>query len=74
MKPINAFQTSDGTLFAKKDQAEKHQLFLDKQDVVVQFLDSESNPYSGSAQKSIARQTIINWELWKSKNGQNLPE
>ena len=74
MKPINAYQTSDGTLFAKKEHAEKHELFLKKQDVVEEFLDSEHNPYTGSAQKSIARKTIINWELWKAKNDKNLPE
>jgi hypothetical protein len=42
-------------------------MFLEKSDVVEEFLDSELNPYKGP-QRVIARNTIISWELWKVKN------
>jgi hypothetical protein len=68
MKQIQAFQTSDGKLFDHAVQAERHELFLQKQMIVDEFLDGELNPYQAIAQRSIARSTIINWELWKTKN------
>jgi hypothetical protein len=42
-------------------------MFLKKDMIVEEFLDSDLNPYSGT-QRVIARNTIINWELWKVKN------
>jgi hypothetical protein len=68
MKSIEAFQTSDGTLFSTKEAAEKHEMMLAKESVVDEFLDSSINPYTGHAHRSMARNTVINWELWKSKN------
>jgi len=68
MKPITAFQTSDGTLFSTEQAAEKHEMMLDKENVIDEFLDSELNSYTGHAHRSMARNTVINWELWKSKN------
>lgn len=68
MKPIEAFQTSDGTLFSTKESAEKHEMMLAKESVVDDFLDSSLNPYTGHAHRSMARNTVVNWELWKSKN------
>jgi hypothetical protein len=68
MKQVQAFQTSDGKLFDQPLQAERHELFLQKQMIVDEFLDGELNPYQAIAQRSIARSTIINWELWKTKN------
>jgi hypothetical protein len=68
MKQVQAFQTSDGKLFDQSLQAERHELFLQKQMIVDEFLDGELNPYQAIAQRSIARSTIINWELWKTKN------
>ena len=68
MEQIQAFKTSDGRLFDHSVQAERHELFLKKQIIVDEFLDGELNPYQGIAQRSIARSTIINWELWKTKN------
>ena len=68
MKQVQAFQTSDGKLFDEPLQAERHELFLQKQMIVDEFLDGDLNPYQAIAQRSIARSTIINWELWKTKN------
>ena len=70
MKPVQAFQTSDGSLFGVALQAERHELFLQKQMIVEDFLDGELNPYKNIGQRSIARTTIINWELWKNKNAE----
>jgi hypothetical protein len=68
MKQVQAVRTSDGKLFDEPLQAERHELFLNKQMIVDEFLDGELNPYQAIAQRSIARSTIINWELWKTKN------
>ena len=68
MKPITAFQASDGTLFPTAESAEKHEMMLTKESVVDEFLDSHLNPYTGHAHRSMARNTVVNWELWKSKN------
>jgi hypothetical protein len=69
MEKIEAFKTSDGSLFDDKLKAERHELFLKKDMIVEEFLDSDLNPYTGP-QRVIARNTIINWELWKVKNAQ----
>jgi hypothetical protein len=68
MKPVEAFQTSDGMLFSTAQSAEKHEMMLSKESVVDEFLDSDLNPYTGHAHRSMARNTVVNWELWKSKN------
>jgi len=68
MKPITAFQASDGTLFSTEESAEKHEMMLSKENVVDEFLSSDLNPYTGHAHRSMARNTVVNWELWKSKN------
>jgi hypothetical protein len=67
MEQISAFKTSDGTLFDDSRLAERHELFLKKSMIIEEFLDSDQNPYTGP-QRVIARNTIINWELWKLKN------
>ncbi len=67
MEQVKAFKTSDGTLFDSKDQAEKHEQFLKHSSVIEEFLDSELNPYNGP-QRVIARNTIVNWQLWKTRN------
>jgi hypothetical protein len=70
MQKIEAFRASDGTLWENKDKAERHELFLKKDMIVEEFLDNDINPYKALAQRSIARTTIINWELWKNKNAE----
>jgi hypothetical protein len=67
MEKVNAFKTSDGKLFDTAREAEQHQMFLEKSGVVEEFLDSDLSPYTGP-QRVIARNSIINWELWKVKN------
>ena len=68
MKTVNAFQTSDGTLFASKLDAEKHEMALSKRSVIEEYLDSNLNAYNGHAQRGMARTVVINWELWKVIN------
>jgi hypothetical protein len=70
MKKIEAFKASDGMLWEDKEKAERHELFLSKNMIVEEFLDGNINPYKALAQRSIARTTIINWELWKNKNAE----
>ena len=68
MKTISAFQTSDGRVFTDEQEAKKHETFLGKSNVIEDFLSSSLNPYKAIVQKSIARNTVTNWELWKTKN------
>ena len=68
MKTVNAFETSDGTLFTSKVEAEKHEMALSKRNVIEDYLDSDLNAYTGHAQRAMARVAVINWELWKVKN------
>ena len=68
MKPITAYQATDGTLFSLKLEAEKHEMSLSKRGVIEEYLDSTLNPYTGLAHKAMARNCIVNWELWKVTN------
>jgi hypothetical protein len=68
MKTVNAFETSDGTLFSLKLEAEKHEMSLSKRSIIEDYLDSDLNAYTGHAQRGMARVAVINWELWKVKN------
>lgn len=68
MKTISAFQTSDGKVFIAESEAQKHEKFLEHRNIVEEFLNSELNPYVAAVQKTVARNTVINWELWKTKN------
>lgn len=70
MEQIQAYRSSDGTLWENKEKAERHEIFLKKDMVIEEFLNDPINPYRGLAQKTIARSTIINWEFWKNKNAQ----
>ena len=70
MEKIEAFKASDGSLWESQDKAERQELFLQKDMIVEEFLDDNINPYKSLAQRSIARTTIINWELWKNKNAE----
>jgi hypothetical protein len=68
MKNISAFQTSDGTLFTDKSAAEKHETFLAGRAEIEVFLESDINPYRAVAHRAIARNTVVNWTLWKNKH------
>jgi len=68
MKPISAFQTSDGEIFPDQESASRHEFFLENKEVVEDFVISDDNPYKGSAHLSIVRGSILRWELWKIKN------
>ncbi len=68
MKTINAYQTSDGTIFESFEAAERHEKFIDYRAEIEEFIESDLNPYKSIAQRSIARSTVVNWTLWSSKN------
>lgn len=67
MKTITAFVTNDGQVFERLETAQVHEVFLQNQDVIENFLDSELNPYKAKIQRAIARQSIVCWETWKTK-------
>jgi 3-oxoacyl-[acyl-carrier protein] reductase len=54
MKTVNAFETSDGTLFSLKLEAEKHEMSLSKRSIIEDYLDSDLNAYTGHAQRGMA--------------------
>jgi hypothetical protein len=68
MKAITAYMTEDGKLFASTELAERHEFMAIRSDIVNQFLDSQSNNYKGTPQRAIAKNTVLNWELWKVRN------
>ena len=68
MEYVPAFKTRDGMLFEDKSAAERHTVFLDKDTSVEHYLESDLNQYKALAQRSIAKTSIIGWELWKMKN------
>jgi hypothetical protein len=68
MKQIKAFVTEDGKIHATEEDAKRHEMALSKHTIIDEFLNSSANQYTATAQKSIARQSIINWELWKKDN------
>jgi hypothetical protein len=68
MEKIQAYKTSDGKLFEDSLQADRHELFLGKLQIVEEFLASELNSYQAVAQRAIARSSVVNWEFWKLKN------
>ena len=72
MEKIEAYRTTDGQLFDNLLGAERHQVFVDKQEIIEGFLDSELNDYKGSAHRGIAAKSVINWEIYKASNGIDL--
>lgn len=68
MKPIAAFQASDGEIFPDEESAVRHEFFLDNKEIVEEFVISDENPYKGSAHLGMVRGTILRWELWRIKN------
>ena len=68
MKSIEAFQTKDGKIFATQEEAKHHEMVLSKTDMVEDFLKSSMNKFVALPQKSIARQSIVAWELWKKEH------
>jgi hypothetical protein len=70
MRKITAFQTTDGKLFDNNVEASKHEESLKAADQIDAFLDHADNPYVSGPQRSIARNTIINWIIWKNKNAE----
>ena len=65
MDIIKAYRTTDGQLFDNELAAERHQVFVDRQDLIEAFLDSELNDYPKAAQRSI----VVNWEIYKASKG-----
>lgn len=68
MKTIEAFVTDDGKLHATKEDAQKHEMAMSQAPLIDKFMESAANPYTTIAARSMARQSIINWEMWKSTN------
>jgi hypothetical protein len=68
VKAISAYLTADGKLFESAEQAQRHEFMLGREDVVNEFVTSQSNNYKSIAQRAIVKNTILNWELWKIRN------
>ena len=69
MDIIQAYRTTDGQLFDNQLAAERHQVFVDRQDLIEAFLDSELNDYPKAAQRSIVALAVVNWEIYKASKG-----
>jgi hypothetical protein len=68
MKPVTAYSSNDGSIFKTEEEAIKHDMVLAKNQIFTDFLNSKRNFYQSVAQRAIARNSIINWEIWKSEN------
>lgn len=68
MKKIEAYITDDGKIHQFLDEAERHDLALMQRQTIDEFLDSADNPYKSFAHRSVARQSILNWEFWKKNH------
>ena len=68
MKTITAFITSDNRLFETEIEAETYEMMLSKQGIIENYLESGSNVYRSGAHRTVARSTIVGWEVWKVKN------
>ena len=68
MEKITAYKTSDKKIFERVEQAENHEISLEYLEDINAYLNSDLNLYKGTPQKSIARTSITNWELWKVQN------
>jgi hypothetical protein len=68
VKQVSAYATADGKLFESAEQAHRHEFMLAREEVVNQFITSQSNNYKSIAQRAIVKNTILNWELWKIRN------
>jgi hypothetical protein len=71
MDIISAFKTRDGKIFETKFEADMHEMHLAKRDVFEEFLNSDFNPYQSIPQKALARNVVINWELFRMKKEQS---
>ena len=67
MREITAYMTEDGKVWHEKKAADRHEEFLKHSNIVDQFLDSDMNQYRGP-QRVIAKNSIINWQMWSAKN------
>lgn len=67
METINVFKTKDGQLFETLMEAEHHEMFLINDDTIVRFINSDFNPYQSGPTRSIVKNSVVNWELFKSK-------
>ena len=74
MDIISAFRTKDGKIFETQTEADLHEMQLAKHDVFEEFLHSDFNPYQTMAQKGLARNVVINWELFRMKKEQKYDE
>lgn len=70
MDIISAFRTKDGKIFETQTEADLHEMQLAKHDIFEEFLHSDFNPYQTMAQKGLARNVVINWELFRMKRDQ----
>lgn len=67
MERIQAFRTSDSTVFTSEAEAAEHEYSLRWLDHIAEFSASSFAPYRVGSQVHIMRKTIVAWEKWKSE-------
>lgn len=66
MNKIEAFQASDGVLFATKEQCQTHESSLTWRTRINEFVESDFCPYQrGTAQEGMVHKVIVGWEQFK---------
>ncbi len=69
MKKVQAYLTSDGSLFENENDAFAYESCITIRLLIPEFLESSHNTYPKAAQKTIITNSIISWETYLKANG-----
>lgn len=66
MEEVRAYKTTDGRLFAHKEQADDHEFALEWLKQVEEFHSSPLCPYTSGTQYGMIGKIIVAWEKFKA--------
>lgn len=69
MKPITAFQASDGTLFESQEACATYEADMAEMMRIKEFLNSDYNPYPRGAFRNASSRIVSSWEAFKADTG-----
>jgi len=66
MKKVEAFEASNGQLFPTEEECRAHEIALQWNSKIVDFICSPLCPHKGPAHTTIAKKIILAWEEFKA--------
>ena len=69
MKKVQAYLTSDGSLFDNEDGAIAYESSLETKLLIPEFLESSYNTYKKAISHKIITYSIVSWESFKKAKG-----